>query len=190
MLRTEHEIHQDCIDNFRDLGLTIGNIKNDVMYKQFFGLSPELTSLVWDLLTNPKIHVRLLPKHLLWALMFLKQYTNEGVLSGLAKVSPKTFRKWVRIVVHGLSSWYESFVSKCFTPIYLHHFILFYYILFYLSLSSLLSIRFCGKIGRLEIMEAYARSLWMGLTSGSSSPHRFRRNGFPTSLRGPVFDTR
>jgi hypothetical protein len=34
------------------------------------------------------------PDHLLWALMFMKLYTNETVLASVAGCTEKTFRKW------------------------------------------------------------------------------------------------
>jgi hypothetical protein len=39
------------------------------------------------------------PKHLLWTLMFLKLYSTELVLAVMARVSRKTFRKWVWLLL-------------------------------------------------------------------------------------------
>ena len=168
MVRTEEEIYQEGIHNFRAQALGIANIRNDAVYRQFFGLSPELTNLVWDLLSSPTIHSRFLPKHLLWALMFLKQYANEGVLSGLAKVTPKTFHKWVWIVIYGLCSRYENFVSERLLLFYLilSCLILFIFIIvFYLLMHALTYLfvssfnRLYGIIGISKITGASARSL-------------------------------
>ena len=109
----------------------VSNINRERLFKQFFGLSPELTVVTWDVVNNPKIHPKILPKHLLWTLLFLKQYGNEGMLSSVAKVTPKTFRKWVWIVIDGLSSRYDDLVSNCFTFCLFIYFILFYFIFFY-----------------------------------------------------------
>ena len=35
MVRTEEEIYQEVIDNFRAQALGIANIKNDAVYRQF-----------------------------------------------------------------------------------------------------------------------------------------------------------
>ena len=35
-----------------------------------------------------------LPKHMIWGLLFLKQYNPEAISAGIAGVNEKTFRKW------------------------------------------------------------------------------------------------
>ena len=99
---------------FRELALKMGYIHNDKVYGQFFGMTPDATCTVWDAISRPKVHGKLLPKHLLWALLFLKQYNSEGVLASISKTTPKTYRKWIWIVVEGLCSRYSSMVSEQF----------------------------------------------------------------------------
>jgi hypothetical protein len=42
------------------------------------------------------------PGHLLWTLMFLKVYAPEPVLCSLCKCDPKTYRKWVWLLLDGI----------------------------------------------------------------------------------------
>ena len=69
--------------------ITVGYRK----FRAFFGTSPMVCVAVWDILLmrRPK---KSKPEHLLWALMFLKQYNIESFNSAMVGVSEKTFRKW------------------------------------------------------------------------------------------------
>lgn len=60
-------------------------------FMSHFGASPTQCSQIWILLKVPK-NGRY--KHLLWALLKLKVYSTEEVLSGMAGCDEKTFRKW------------------------------------------------------------------------------------------------
>ena len=68
----------------------------------FFGASPEVCSLLWDHLSPEEtIHRLARPKHLLWALVFLKV---EPVLCTLVGCpDEKTFQKWVFVFVDEIS---------------------------------------------------------------------------------------
>jgi hypothetical protein len=44
-----------------------------------------------------------MPVHLLWALMFLKQYNTEEVTASMAGCDKKTFRLWCWLVVRVLA---------------------------------------------------------------------------------------
>jgi hypothetical protein len=63
-------------------------------FREFFGCSPEICSMVWNLLRD-HIPVYGTPSHLLWALLFLKRYLTEHVMSSLIGADEKTIRKWV-----------------------------------------------------------------------------------------------
>lgn len=72
-------------------------------FVSFFGTSPSICEKLWVRLlrTRPS---NANPDHLLWALMLLKLYDSEHVLSSTAGVDEKTFRKW---------AWfYVSLISK------------------------------------------------------------------------------
>ncbi len=71
-------------------------------FKALFGSTPQLCSLLWSLLAD--LHpLGGFPRHLLWALMFLKLYSTEHVHSTLAGVDEKSFRKWCWRYVSALS---------------------------------------------------------------------------------------
>lgn len=58
-----------------------------------YGVPPYVCSILWnkmyyDLSYNSE------PKHLLWALRFLKTYATEEVYANAESVTEKTFRKW------------------------------------------------------------------------------------------------
>ena len=84
----------------------------DRTYVSFFGVCPEVTGVIWALIKS-KLTKKLKPKHLLWSLMFLKQYSNETVLCALANTTPKTLRKWVWTVLEFLGgTLYKEMVSN------------------------------------------------------------------------------
>jgi hypothetical protein len=54
------------------------------------------------------------PIHLLWALMLLKMYSTEAVLSGPCGVDEDTFRKWAWYVIEKVSYLEHEVVSSFF----------------------------------------------------------------------------
>ena len=52
-----------------------------------------------------------LPKHLLWAMLFLKSYGPEPFLAGLVGVAEKTWRKWVWLMINAINRLYSRVVS-------------------------------------------------------------------------------
>ena len=137
------EVNDDEPAVFRELAVRMGYIYSDEVYSSFFGLTPETTCTAWDVISTPTVHPRLLPKHLLWALLFLKQYGNERILASIAKTTPKTYRKWIWIVLEGLCSRYSKVVSETYN--YLFYFILFILFFFILFYSILFNIDPMGK---------------------------------------------
>jgi len=86
-------------------------------FRSMFGTSPENCARLWKMIdpfaSMPNgVH----PRHLLWALMFLKLYCAESVLCTLAggkngAVDEKTFRKWCWLFVESISDMQYSVVS-------------------------------------------------------------------------------
>lgn len=64
----------------------------------FFGVSPIVCEKAWFLLKNLR-PAGAKPEHLLWALIFLKQYNTEHVNHSITRVDEKTFRKWIWIFI-------------------------------------------------------------------------------------------
>lgn len=72
-------------------------------FKSYFGVSPEVCSISWNMLEN-EIPYGGEPKHLLWALMLLKQYNTENCNAANVGVDEKTFRKWSWIFIRMLAN--------------------------------------------------------------------------------------
>lgn len=71
-------------------------------FKSFFGAPPSVCSIIWDKIKN-QVPVGGEPKHLLWSLLFLKQYTDEHTRRSIVGADEKTIRKWTWIFVELLS---------------------------------------------------------------------------------------
>ena len=71
-------------------------------FSGIYGATPQLCSRIWFTasLTLPPTTT---PKHLLWALLFLKQYSNEHSMAKDCQCDEKTMRKWVWIVIECIS---------------------------------------------------------------------------------------
>jgi hypothetical protein len=73
----------------------------DCRFHNFFCAWKEIVKMVWDMLGEGSLYPEnSKPKHLLWALYFLKVYLREGprccAVGGLkGAINPKTMHKWV-----------------------------------------------------------------------------------------------
>lgn len=109
-------------DDFLLLGLSMSAKKEEKMdnlvslrkFRTLFGTSPNICSIVWNMV-YPSSNIalkRAKPQHLLWALMLLKTYSEESVMSCLAGgVDEKTFRKWAWIFIQEIESLFAEVVS-------------------------------------------------------------------------------
>lgn len=71
-------------------------------FKCFYGVSPKVCFIVWNLL-DENLPPHSMPKHLLWCLCFLKQYSVESVRHALFNTDEKTIRKWTWTFIKLLS---------------------------------------------------------------------------------------
>lgn len=80
----------------------------------FFGTTAFVCALLWAMLLPqlPDLPSNVHPKHLLWALIFLKQYNIEEVNAKLAACDEKTFRKWVWLFVEMIAELESNVVSS------------------------------------------------------------------------------
>ena len=77
-----------------------------------FGVSPRVVAAIWNRLDDKD----LLPwdmetKHLLWCLLFLKQYSQQRCMAPWCGTDEKTYRKWVWIVLDVLGE--MDLVRQC-----------------------------------------------------------------------------
>lgn len=71
-------------------------------FQSFFGVTPHVCSLIWDKIKH-SIPNGGDPKHVLWCLCFLKQYSVEHCRRSIFHADEKTIRKWTWIFVELLS---------------------------------------------------------------------------------------
>ena len=87
------------------------------LFREFFGTSVDAVEIVWDLLIRDDLlPEKGRPKHLLWALHFMKAYPKQGpgcsvVGASAGAVDPKTFRKWVWAFIVAIAELEEVVVS-------------------------------------------------------------------------------
>ncbi len=88
------------------------------LFREFFGTSVDAVTIVWDLLARDSLlPEKGRPKHLLWALHFMKAYPKQGpgcsvVGASAGAVDPKTFRKWVWALIRAIADLEEAVVSN------------------------------------------------------------------------------
>ena len=74
-------------------------------FRAMFGISSRTAHLQWITLdvnvAGPRGGKRM---HFLWILMFLKEYCTQDSLSGICRVTRKTFRCWVDIFLDRVSN--------------------------------------------------------------------------------------
>jgi hypothetical protein len=88
---------------------------DDREFRSQFGVNWHVCEHIWSLLDDyGKYRGCREPKHLLWALLFLKVYGNETTHASIVFTSPKTFRKWAWNVIEELSELSVLKVRSCF----------------------------------------------------------------------------
>ena len=99
-------------ETFRVLGQSFQQrAGQDRDFRALFGICPDVVADLWRQAQFPS---KAEPKHLLWALMFLKTYATEPMLCAIAGTTRKTFRKWSWPVVTAIASISFDVVStKC-----------------------------------------------------------------------------
>ena len=79
-----------------------GSFEDMHHFRSLFGISPATCSMLWHRLQAHR-PARAQPKHLMWALLFLKVYGTEAALSSMTRSTRKTYRKWVRKMLRSIS---------------------------------------------------------------------------------------
>ncbi len=90
----------------------------DHHFHDFVGANISIMSMVWDMLmANGLRPEKSRPKHLLWALYFLKVYPKQSpgclvVGASMGAVDPKTMRKWVWQFIENIADLADDVVSN------------------------------------------------------------------------------
>lgn len=110
---TFRQLGNEIIGRRRNHNLFPADVTEKRCFHAFFGTSPFICALLWAMIepskTLPRGHH---PKHLLWALMFMKIYATEPVHRRLAgNPDEKTFRKWTWLLIHAIEGLDQSVVS-------------------------------------------------------------------------------
>lgn len=86
-------------------------------FREFFGTSVSIVEQVWELLERDfLLPERCNPKHLLWALHFMKVYPKQStgcsaVGASDGAVTPKTHKKWVWAFIEAIADLIDVVVS-------------------------------------------------------------------------------
>ena len=78
------------------LGMVAGNQNKDKTFRSFFGAPIPIINLIWTrIVLKAPLRANAHPKHLLWALVFLKCYNSETVLRRICGwPSENVYREW------------------------------------------------------------------------------------------------
>ena len=83
----------------------------DERFKNMFGISPFACSWLWGQLQDFKLLDNIVePIHLLWALLFLRQYMTDRVMAAFVRRHEQTVEKYVMSVVQSLEFLYYKLV--------------------------------------------------------------------------------
>ncbi len=88
-------------------------------FKSFFGVTPNVCSIAWNEIKN-QAPPAAQPKHLLWCLWFLKEYSTEHHRRSLFKADEKTIRYWTWTFVKLLANLNVVSSTKFFFTFTLH----------------------------------------------------------------------
>ena len=90
------------------------NRENEIMFKNYFGVSPMMAGLVWERLCDNGLKLRqkrAKQVHLLWALLLLSTYPKETVGCQMVSTTRNTYRKWVWIMINEIELIFYKVVS-------------------------------------------------------------------------------
>ena len=79
-------------------------------FKELFGISPQVCSFVWAFLVGHYVMIAK-PMYFLCALMFLRHYTTERLLSSTFHLDEKTIRKHIWAIIDALAQMAVDTVS-------------------------------------------------------------------------------
>ena len=82
-------------------------------WESLFHASPAVCAYIWaKLIQQEQLPRGAQPHHLLWCLAFLKVYGTEGQMEALFRITRKTYRQWVWLMMESI--YYMDVVSSLF----------------------------------------------------------------------------
>lgn len=153
---------------------------NHVLERDFrahFGVNAHVCQKIWALCQDNFFAKNILPKHLLWGLLFLNTYATEPILATMAGVTRKSFRLWAWQVVSIIAAKKRHVVST--TP--KHHFSALDTLL-NLSCVCTPSSRFVGRTDFVQTGGKHAKLLLTASISQFWSPPRLTLSGLVTNF--------
>ena len=80
-------------------------MEEDRQFRALFGCSPSVVLTVWNKLVSfGSVPADGMMKHLLWALMYAKQYAKWQTMRKLTTADPKTLRHWINQFFDAIAS--------------------------------------------------------------------------------------
>jgi len=77
-------------------------------FRSAYGINPYVCNIVWSIIVNNNSQEfstsSVCPKHLLWTLLFLRQYNSSEVNSAITGADEKTFRKYTWEFIYYLAN--------------------------------------------------------------------------------------
>jgi hypothetical protein len=117
---TVSSVEQHCKTALRIQSKSISSESLDRRIRNAFGFGSNTLTLIWNIMVSEeKLPVDCLCKHLLWALSYVKSYNTYDMYLTLYSVSKNTFCTWVWKVLDALSS-LENVVSSVSSVIVLY----------------------------------------------------------------------
>lgn len=78
-------------------------------FRSHFGVAPVTCVGLW-IRIQQALPPNATPYHLLWTLLYMKVYASEFTLSGMARKTRTTYRKWVKVVMKSIADLAPSVV--------------------------------------------------------------------------------
>lgn len=82
--------------------------RDESTFKSYFGVSSVVAALMWNSIKPPH---KSKPKHLLWALYFLRQYPEEHKCAHAMGCTKNTLKKWIWPIIDAIALLKEKYVS-------------------------------------------------------------------------------
>ncbi len=164
-----------------ELSAKSATMTEDRRFREMFGCGPFVALALWTLISKEAMLPGSSITHMMWALMFLKQYPKEAPLRSMGGGNDeKTMRKWKWKMISAIAD-LEPFVVSFDVE------------LLYLVASGFLTLSWCFHcrlIGMIARRETLATIAWYLLTGQTFEFKNMAVNSTATNLRLQAYDTK